>query len=328
VRVLVTGASGFLGSHLVTQLLAAGHEVRAAHRPGDPTELLDGLGVETDAFDLLDREAVLRAAAGAEAIFHAAALVTFRRERYDEQMRVNVEGTRAILAAARAAGVRRLVYTSTVSVLGIPEEGSIGDEGTAFNWGRYRLGYMDSKRAAEALVLEAAASGLDAVCLLPGTFFGPGDIAFNAGEYIRQASLGRLLAYPAGGTNVVHVGDVARGHLLALERGRRGERYILGGENLTYRDLFSMIAEEVGVRPPRIPLLRRLLLGLGRAAETAGRLSGSRLAVPFDEGLAVAASSRLFYSSAKAERELGYASRPAREAIRDAVRWYRERALV
>jgi dihydroflavonol-4-reductase len=327
-NVLVTGASGFLGAHLVRLLAARGHAVRAAHKPGDPLSLLEGLGAQPLACDLLDGASTARAVQGVEVVFHAAALVTFRRRLYADQIRVNVEGTRLLLEAARRAGVRRLVYTSTVSVLGIPRGGEVGDEGTVFDWGRYRLGYMDSKRASEDLVRDAAASGLDAVCVLPGTFFGPGDLRFNAGEYIRQSARGLLLAAPCGGTNVVHVEDVARGHLLALERGARGGRYILGGENLSYRELFAMIALEVGSRPPLLELPRPFLLGAARLSGALRALSGNRLELPLEEGHAVAANSRLYYSSAHAERDLGYTHRPAREAIRDAVAWYRARNLL
>jgi dihydroflavonol-4-reductase len=324
-RTLVTGATGFLGSRIARLLREAGHEVRATGRPGDPTDGLEGLGCDFVAGDLLDGDATRRAVEGAEAVFHVAAMVTFDPALYDRQVRVNVEGTRLVLEAARAAGVRRLVYTSTVNTLGIPPAGTVGDESTAWNWARWHLGYMDSKKAAEDLVLAAARDGLDAVCVLPGTMFGPGDRFFSAGTYVREGARGRLVLAPPGGTTVVHVDDVAHGHLLALERGRRGSRYILGGEAVSYRTLFSWIAAEVGQPPPRATL-PALPLRLGGRAGDALRALG--LPLPFSEGLAVAGSSELYYSSALAERELGYTWRPAREGVRDAVAWYRERGLL
>jgi len=324
-KTLVTGATGFLGSRIAGLLRAAGHEVRATGRPGDPTDGLEGLGCDFVPCDLLDVGAVRRSVEGVGAVFHVAAMVTFDPALYDRQVRVNVEGTRVLLEAACAAGVRRLVYTSTVNALGIPPAGTVGDESTPFDWGRWRLGYMDSKKAAQDLVLAAAGAGLDALCVLPGTMFGPGDRFFSAGTYVREGARGRLVLAPPGGTTVVHVDDVARGHHLALELGRRGARYVLGGEAVSYRTLYSWIAEEVGRTPPRATL-PAALLRLGGRASDALRLVG--LPVPFSEGVAVAGCAELYYSSALAERELGYSSRPAREGVRDAVAWYRERGLL
>jgi len=323
-KVLVTGASGFLGSRIALLLGENGHQVRAAFRPGDDTRLLRGLPVEPQACDLLDEICTRRAMAGMDAVVHTAAMVTFQRRLYDTQMRVNVEGTRILLRAARSAGIRRFIHTSTVNTLGIPSEGSVGDEDTPFNWQIWRLGYMDSKKASEDLVRQA--EGLETICVLPGTMFGPWDINVNAGQYILQCARGLGLAAPPGGTSVVHVDDVARGHLLALERGIVGERYVLGGENLTYHELFCIIAHELGRRPPLFTLPAPLLLGLGRAAD---RLSAHLpWPLPAGEGLLKAACSNLFYDSTKARQQLGYTFRPAAEAIQDAVSWYRDQGMI
>jgi dihydroflavonol-4-reductase len=325
-RVLVTGATGFLGGRLARLLSAQGFEVRTTGLPRDPTEILEGLPCEHVPADLLDEGAVRRLVEGVEVVFHVAALVTFRPELYARQWQVNVEGTRFLLRAAGQARVRRLVYTSTVNTLGIPGPGQIGDEETPFNWGRWQLGYMDSKRAAEALVLTAAERDLDAVCVLPGTLFGPGDLHFSAGAYIREAARGRLLFAPPGGTVVAHVDDVARGHLLALERGTRGRRYILGGEPVSYATLFRWIHEELGRPGPLATLPAPVLRWAGRQADWLRFRLG--VPIPFSEGLAVAASAHLSYSSARAERELGYSARPAREGVREAVAWYRARGML
>lgn len=317
---LVTGATGFLGSRIVKMLCAEGRRVRATGRPGDPR---GELACEYLPCDLLDERTTQKALEGVSSIFHVAALVTFRPDLYDKQLRVNVEGTRILLRACEKAGVRRLVYTSTVNTLGIPPRGEIGNEDTAFNWEPYRLGYMDSKRAAEKLVLD---SGLDVVCVLPATMFGPGDVFFNAGSYIRASSRGRAVLAPPGGTTVAHVDDVARGHWLAHQHGQPGQRYILGGEPLSYMDILTMIAGELGRRPPLGTFPAFLLRCVGRQSDRLRK--HLRIPIPMSEGLAVAASSRLYYSHKKAERELGYQARPAREAIRDAVNWYRERNLL
>lgn len=323
---LVTGATGFLGGRLVRLLSELGHEVRASGRPGDSTELLEGLGCQWMPADLQDGPAVERLVEGVSDVFHVAGLVTFKPELYEAQHLVNVEGTRNLLRAARTAGVGRFIYTSTVNTLGIPAAGQVGDEDTPFNWGPWRLGYMDSKHAAEKLVVEAAAAGMDAVCLLPGTMFGPGDLFKNAGMYILQAAKGRMLVAPAGGTTVVHVDDVARGHLLAWQKGKASGRYILGGEQVDYRTLYTWITEEIGRRPPLVTVPRKVVRWTGRQAERLRRFT--RLAIPFSEGLAVAATADLYYSSARAERELGYRARPARESIREAVDWYRQRGWI
>ena len=318
---MVTGVSGFLGARLARLLREDGHQVRGTHLPGDDLRLLRGLGIDAVACDLLDERGTRRAMEGVEAVFHVAALVTFDPARYWQQLRVNVDGTRLLLDACKQAGVSRLVYTSTVNTLGAPRRGQVGSEATPFDWGRWRLGYMDSKKAAEDLVTAAAVSGeVDAVSVLPGTFFGPGDINQNAGTYILQCAAGRLRAAPPGGTSVVHVDDVARGHLLALQRGHRGGRYILGGENLTYHQLFSLIALVVDRAPPIVTLPSAMVRAAGGASDWLRTRAGAPL--PMSAGLARAACSRLFYSSDHARRELGYTFRPAREAIEDAVRWY------
>ena len=325
-RILVTGVSGFLGARLARLLCQEGHRVRGTYRPGDDLRLLQGLGLEAVACDVLDEGGTRRATREMEAVFHLAAMVSFEPARYWQQMRVNVQGTQVLLDACREAGVSRLVYTSTVNTLGVPRSGRPGHEGTIFDWQPWRLGYMDSKKAAEDLVTNAASHGLDALSVLPGTFFGPGDINQNAGQYILQCARGRLPAAPPGGTSVVHVDDVARGHLLALLHGQRCGRYILGGENLTYRRLFSIIARAVDRPPPSVTLPG----GLVRAAALASDWLRSRAGVPLplSAGLARAACSELFYSSDHARRELGYTFRPAHQAVEDAVRWYANQGVL
>jgi dihydroflavonol-4-reductase len=317
---LVTGATGFLGSRIAKMLAEDGHKLRCTGHPNDPLGDIPGEYVPCD---LLDKNTTQKAVEGATAVFHVAAMVTFLPSLYDKQMRVNVEGTRILLQAAQKAGVKRFVYTSTVNTLGIPPEGELGDENTEFNWQPWRLGYMDSKHAAEKLVLD---SGLDAVCALPVTMFGPGDVFFNAGSYIKESAKGRAILAPPGGTTVAHVDDVARGHWLAYKQGKPGERYILGGEPLSYMEILTIIAKVLGRRPPIATAPGFILRFLGRQSD---RLRNHlRIPIPLTEGVAVAASSHLYYTHKKAERELGYSARPARQAIRDAVNWYRVKGMI
>ncbi len=314
-RTVVTGATGFLGCRVARQLLAAGADVLLSHAPRDPTVNIDDIDAERVPLDLAGDEASMRRLLeGAETLFHVAALVAFDPRRRALQWRVNVDGTRKLLSAARAAGVRRLVYTSTISTLGVPPAGTIGDEDTAYDWDGYRVGYMETKHAAQQLVT-AAARELGAVSVLPGTMLGAGDINGNAIVYVDTVARGHALAVPAGGTCFLHVEDAAAAHLLALERGRPGQRYVIAGEPVTYLELFAWIADALGVPAPG-----RVLPGwLARAA---GRLADVPLRASF-HGLARAASAELFYSSAKAERELGWTYRGAREAVDEAVDWYR-----
>jgi dihydroflavonol-4-reductase len=317
---LVTGATGFLGSRIANMLSGEGHKVRCTGHPDDPVGRIPGEYVPCD---LLDEKTTQKAVEGVTAVFHVAAMVTFQPSLYDMQMQVNVEGTRILLEAAQKAGVKRFVYTSTVNTLGIPPEGELGDENTPFNWQPWRLGYMDSKHAAEKLVL---ASDLDVVCALPVTMFGPGDVFFNAGSYIKESARGRAILAPPGGTTVAHVDDVAYGHWLAYEKGKPGERYILGGDPLNYMEILTMIAEELGRRPPIATAPGFLLRWIGRQSDRLRR--HLRIPIQLSEGLMVAGSSHLYYSHKKAERELGYTARPAHEAIRDAVDWYREKGMI
>jgi dihydroflavonol-4-reductase len=323
-RVLVTGATGFLGGRLVRRLHQAGYEVTATGLPGEGFDLLADLPCPGVPLDLLGPEADLgEALAGVESVLHVAGSVTFDPGRYAAQWRANVEGTRRLLAACRNAGVRRLVLTATVNVLGVPRSPP-GDETTPFDWGPYHLGYMDSKAAAEALAL--AEPGIDVVSVLPGTLFGPGDRFANAGSYILQAAQGRLLLAPPGGTPVVHVDDVAEGHRLALEQGVAGRRYVLAGEYVPYATLFRWINTALGRPGPLATLPGAWMRAAGRLAD--GLRAHAGLSLPWSEGLAVAATSRLDYASTRAEHELGYRYRPAREAVLEAIGWYRDRGLI
>jgi dihydroflavonol-4-reductase len=325
---VVTGGSGMLGSRIARLLVERGARVRVTYRPGDSVQALGDLPVEHRPADILDGEAVAAAIEGAEVVFHTAALVSFKPALYARQMEVNVEGTRNLLAAAARAAVRRVVHTSTINTLGIPPAGTVGDEETPFNWTEHRLGYMDSKRAAEELALETARQpdGPDVVAALPGTFFGPGDVNLNAASYVRVVARSPLVVFaPPGGTTVAHVDDVAAGHLLALERGRRGGRYVLGGEPMSYRSLLLGIARALGRRRRVVVVPEEVLRGAGRVAAWLGERG---LSAPLTPGMTAAICSKLYYSSRKAVSELGWSFRPADEALADSVGWCRGQGLL
>lgn len=320
-RALVTGGSGFIGAALVQALCARGHEVCAYFRPGDDPRLLDGLPAERIEGDICDREALTAAARGCEGMFHTAGNLSFLKRDRAVQRRVNVDGTAAVVEACLRAGVRRLVHTSSVNACGIPyPPGAIGDEETPFNWERVGFHYALTKRAGEQVALAADGPRLEVVVVNPGTVFGPGDIHRNAGSYILAILKGPVFFYPGGGANAVHIEAVVAGHLAAFDRGRPGQRYILGGENLTYRQIFAAIADVLDRPKPRLAIPFPAAWAAAGLVESGAGITGrpARLSVE-----AVRAGYlKLFYSSAKAERELGLPRLPFRRAVREAADWY------
>ncbi|MGH8259078.1 MAG: hopanoid-associated sugar epimerase, partial [Steroidobacteraceae bacterium] len=300
-----------------------GWEARCLVRASSSRRNLYGLSVQTVLGDLSDLASLERALAGCDALFHVAADYRLGVRDPGELYRVNVEGTRNILGAAQLTAVSRVVYTSSVATIGIPADGTPGDERTPVRVEDMIGHYKRSKFLAEQVARECARGGADIVIVNPSTPVGPGDVKPTpTGQIIVDAARGRTPAYVDTGLNVVHVDDVAEGHLLALERGRAGELYILGGEDLSLREILVSIAALVGRKPPRIRLPHALVLPIAHVAEAYSRLSGQPTRVTV-EGVRMARK-RMFFSSAKAARELGYRWRPPQEALRDAIRWFRE----
>ncbi|HTT00484.1 MAG TPA: hopanoid-associated sugar epimerase [Steroidobacteraceae bacterium] len=320
-RALVTGVTGFVGAAVARVLIAHGWQVRGLVRSGARERNLQALALEIAPGELADRAALERALTGCDALFHVAADYRLWAPDPRELYRTNVDGTRNVLQAARAAGVRRIVHTSSVAAVGLPSDGSPGDERTPVALADMIGHYKRSKFLAEEFVRGWAQPGEQVVIVNPSTPVGPGDVKPTpTGQIIVDAARGRTPAYVDTGLNVVHVDDVAAGHLLALERGKSGERYILGGEDLLLRDILRMIAELVGRKPPRVRLPHAAVLPVAYIAEGFARLTGRTTRITVD-GVRMARK-RMFFSSARAARELGYRSRPARAALEDAVRWF------
>lgn len=320
---LVTGASGFLGSAVLRALLERGEPVRALVRPRSNRQNLDGLPVEIALGDLTDRQSLADAVRGCQAVFHVAADYRLWAADPAELYRTNVDGTRTLLEAAGEAGVARILYTSSVATLGSRPDGEPADERTPAKLDHMIGHYKRSKYLAEQAVRELAGRGLPVVIVNPSAPIGPRDIRPTpTGRMVLEAARGRFPAYVDTGLNVVHVDDAARGHVLAFERGRIGQRYVLGGENLPLGEILGTIAQLVGRRAPRLRLPPGLLLPLAHLAETAARLRGGREPLLTTDGLRMARK-RMYFSSALAERELGFRARPALEALRDALDWYR-----
>src|SRR5882757_5591885 len=322
-RALVTGATGFVGAAVARALVREGWQVRALARPGSDRRNIQALPVQISEGNLADRPSLDRALSGCEALFHVAADYRLGAPDPSELYQTNVEGTRNILEAARQAGVRRVVYTSSVATVGIPADGSPGNEDTPVGVGDMIGHYKRSKFLAEQLVREAALAGIPVVIVNPSTPIGPGDVKPTpTGQLVLDAAAGRMPAYVDTGLNIVHVDDVAAGQLLAYERGRAGERYILGGQDMTLREILGVIATLVGRKPPRVRLPYGVVLPMAYLAEGFAKLTGHSGRITL-EGVRMSRK-RMFFSSAKATRELGYRFRPPVQAFEDAIRWYRE----
>jgi len=320
---LVTGGTGFVGANVVRELLAEGATVRVLARPGGDRQVLAGLSVEIVEGDLLDPGSLRRAVSGVETVFHVAA--DYRLWVRDPRVlyRTNVDGTRAMLEAATSAGARRIVYTSTVGALGIPRDGTPGTEDTPVSLADMVGPYKASKFLAEDVARESARAGAPVVIVNPAAPVGPWDVKPTpTGQMIVDFMRGRMFASLDTGLNVVHVRDVARGHLLAAQKGRIGERYILGHANLSLREIFGLLAAITGRRPPRLTI-PYAVAWLGAACMEGGaRLTGR---VPQVSLTAVRmARKRMFFDPAKAVRELGLPQTDVRQALDDAVEWFRD----
>jgi dihydroflavonol-4-reductase len=302
-------------------LLREDHHVRVLARAGADRRNLQGLEVEVVEGDLTDAASLARICDGCDALFHLAADYRLWAPRPQELYQTNVEGTRALLDAAQRAGVPRVVYTSSVATLGIPKDGTPGTETTPVSLGDMVGHYKRSKFLAEQVAAGFAAQGVPVVIVNPSTPIGPRDIKPTpTGRLVRDAMAGRMPAYVDTGLNVVHVDDVADGHWLAFKHGVVGERYILGGADLSLRDLLFEIADIVGRPPPRWRLPHGAVMPVAYVAEAWARLSGRPPIATVEE--VRMSRKRMFFSSAKAERALGYAAGPVRLALEDAVAWF------
>ena len=320
--VLVTGASGFIGSAVVRRLVAEDFSVRALVRPGSRRDHLTALGIEIIEGSINEAAAVRAALASRRYLFHVAADYRLWARDRGEIFAANVGGTRVVMEAAHRAGIERIVYTSSVATVEPRPDGSPADESAFMPERRASGAYQRSKIMAEALVREMVAQGLPAVIVNPATTIGPRDARPTpTGRIIIAAATGRIPAFVDTGLNLVHVDDVARGHVAALRHGRIGERYILGGENVRFARMLADIAALAGRRPPRLRIPWFAALPVAWAAEAVSRVTGLEPLATL-EGVRHARD-RMFFSTAKAEQELGIRARPYREALADALAWFR-----
>jgi dihydroflavonol-4-reductase len=324
---LVTGATGCVGSNLTLELIRRGHRVRALIRPGSATLAVADLGCERWTGDVRQPDTVRTAVHGCDGVFHCAGIVSFWKKRREEQIQTNVHGTRAVVEACLAEGVPRMVHTSSVAALGYRTDGGLIDESTAYNWGS-ALSYRYTKYMAELAVLEGVRQGLEAVIVNPTVVIGPRDIHFHGGQIVRDIGRGRVPAYIGGGMNIVSARDVAEGHIAAMERGRAGERYILGGVNLTHKDIFALCARVLQgrARAPWLRLPAAVAKAIARGLDVLGDMTGREPWITPD--LLSSAGMLNWYSIEKARLELLYNPTPVEDAIREAHQWYRENTLL
>ncbi|MEZ4753738.1 MAG: SDR family oxidoreductase [Bdellovibrionota bacterium] len=321
-KVLVTGASGFLGSNLVQVLLAAGHEVVATKRTTSRIDHLSDFNIHWKDAALEDLNSLIAAFKDADAVFHCAAVVSYWHGDSAAMCSANVQGTHNVIEAVRQAKVKRLIYCSSVDALGLPEKGSLGNEESVWNWDQhgFDFAYPRTKFESEKLVL--AARDINAVIVNPTFMLGPNDPKPSSGRLTLSVAKGWGLAYPSGKNNFVDVRDVCSGMLLAWQKGKRGERYILGGENLSYAEVFSKIAKVAGVRRP--------IFAIPKVLAQIGGLLGDAISLFTRKDPSITSQSTVLsyidhvYSSEKARLDLDYQSRSIEHAIEDSLTWFKD----
>lgn len=324
---LVTGGTGFVGANVVRELLREDAVVRVLARPGGDRRALAGLAVDVVDGDLGDPASLRRAVAGVATVYHVAADYRLWARDPRALYRTNVDGTRALLQTAADAGIKRIVYTSTVGALGLPKDGSPGTEETPVSLTDMVGPYKKSKFLAERVALEFAAAGAPIVIVNPSAPVGPWDVKPTpTGQMIVDFLRGRMFASLDTGLNLVHVRDVARGHLLAAQRGRVGDKYILGHANLGLAEIFQRLAEITGLRAPRLRIPYAVAWLAAAGLEGAARLTRGAPRVPLTA--VRMARKRMYFSPAKAVRELGLPQTDVGEALRDAVAWFGEHGYV
>jgi dihydroflavonol-4-reductase len=317
-RILLTGATGLIGSHIAPLLAERGDDVRVTVRPDSNLDALAGLDAERVRADILDRRAIRRAMRGIDRVFHAAGTANLALSR-ERTFQVNVEGTRIVLEEALRAQVERVVYTSSVAAIGPAPRGSTADETQVWDAGRFAIPYLDAKHEAEVEVLRMVARGLPAVIVNPAYVLGAGDPGRSSTVIVRRFLRRQIPVYVDGTLNIVAVEDVARGHLLADEIGRIGERYILGNRNFTLQRLFADLGRLSGVEPPAVKLAPSAALALATATARIPRVPAST------SSELRAASLRWAFRNTKAKRELGWSTSPHEDCLEATIAWYRER---
>ena len=324
-KILVTGATGCIGSNLVLELLRQGYNVRVFHRASSNTLTLKDVHAEHVLGDILNKESLSKAMVGCDTVFHTAALVTFWKRERDEQFRVNVLGTRNIVETCLELGMKKLVHLSTIAALGYRTDGQLIDESTVYNWGT-RHSYRYTKHLAELEVLKGVERGLNATIVNPSIIIGPRDINAHGGTIVREIKRGRIPLYPKGGMNIVSVHDIVGGIISAADAGRSGERYILGGFNMTNKEVFELAAKVLDGKAPKLEAPTWVVKTAAKVLDIFGDMTGIK--PPLTPDLAAAVGLYNWYSIEKAKCELGYQPMSIEYAIKEAYFWYKDNGMI
>jgi dihydroflavonol-4-reductase len=326
-KCFVTGGTGFLGAHVVRQLVARGDQVTVMVRPTSSRRLIEGLPIKGTVGDISDASSLDGALKDIDQLYHVAADYRLWARDPAEIYRGNVDGTRNVLESARAQGVRRVVYTSTVGCLGLPRDGSPGDETTPVTRDELIGNYKKSKYDAERVAEDYSQAGLDVVIVNPSTPVGPGDIKPTpTGRMVLDFLRGKMPAYVDTGLNLIAVEDAAAGHLLAADSGRSGEKYILGNRNMMLKDILAVLARITGRKPPTLRLPHWVPIAAAAVDDTWARVTGNEPGIALEAALM--SRKRMFFSADKAVRELGVPQSPVDEALARAVEWFQSNGYV
>jgi dihydroflavonol-4-reductase len=324
-KALVTGGTGFLGSHIVRALVEAGHSTRVLRRETSPLDLVQDLPVEHAIGDVLDGSSLVQAMQGCDWVFHVAAVSDYWRANRIQLYLVNVNGTINVLNAARKAGVRRVIFTSSGAAVGLRDDGRPADESTPFNRSAQQFPYGHSKFLAEQEVQRAVAQGSDVVTVNPAVVIGPGDLNQISGSAVIELARGNIPVYPAGGVTIIDVRDVAAAHLAAAEKGRTGERYLLGAADLSTKALQKLIANIVGVPAPTIAVPPAVTPLVALAAENLRRLG---ITLPMDATQIRLSARNIYFDCHKAWRELGEPQIDIQQSLKDTYDWYVDHGVI
>lgn len=325
-KVLVTGANGLIGSNLCHRLSELGYEVIGLVRENSNLLGLKGFQGKIIRGDILDESGMARAMDGTHSVFHTAGLVSFDNRRGEELFRVNVEGARSIVGAALKSGVKRVVHTSSVAAIGITADGEVANETVEYNRFDYKVAYGDSKHYGEVEIKKGVERGLDAVIVNPGSIFGQRDVYLHSGILLKVLKGMKIVPYVSGGMCTVGVDDVVDGEIAALKSGKTGERYVLGSENISFKDLFTQICRVVGAPAPSVHVPLWAARGAAGFLEILSNFTGKPPVLT--KAHVVSATLPHYFSSEKAVRELGYRPRPIVDAIRKSFDWYVENGLM
>lgn len=326
-KALVTGANGFLGSWIVRKLLDEGLDVRIIHRPKSDLSELDGLAVEKFIGDVTDLSSLQKAVQGVDHVFHAAAVIGYKRSDRDMMERVNVTGTANVVKALRNSSVQSLLYVSSVVAVGASLDGKRPlKESDIYNMKPFNFGYFETKHDAERLVLDFCRNTkFKTVIVNPSTVYGPGDAKKGSRKVQVKVAQGCFKFYTGGGVSIVHVDDVVNGIWSAFKKGRSGERYILSGENITIQQLFTQIAQLAGAQPPKTFLPNPVVKTIGKVSDV---LESFGLKGPLNSESAYNSILYHWFDHSKAKAELGFKPRPAKEALAASVNWMKEHKII